>query len=89
MKAYTDMPFDFLGDKPGEEAPIREVLVYGWDENKYVTLSVMGLLAEVKAGYIYPKPARVGEVKAVDTKLYKYLSYEERETIWGGDASWT
>lgn len=31
MRTYTDYPMTHLGDTPGKEAPIREVLVHGWE----------------------------------------------------------
>jgi len=69
--AYTDYPFVWLGDAEGEEAPIRQVLVMPCTDgfNKYVTVQVIGLttghvcgIDQIKAGYIYEKPGRYGEV---------------------------
>lgn len=37
MKAYTDYPFEFLGDIKGELASVREINVLWWDGNKYAT----------------------------------------------------
>ncbi len=69
MKAFTDYPFPFLGDTVGEEAPIREVEIVSWYGNKYVDIKVGGILADVKAGYLYQAPGRLGEVPVVDTDL--------------------
>lgn len=60
--AWTDYPFDFLGDKPNFKAPVRPVWVVSYDGNKYVKIIVSGVEAEVKSGYIYEKPGRLGEV---------------------------
>lgn len=65
MKAYTDYPFTLLGDIAGQEAPIREIEVLWFDGNKYVRIRVEGIYEEIKYGYIYEKPGRLGEVKMV------------------------
>lgn len=65
MKAYTDYPFTFLGDVPHKEAPIRECVVVGYDGNKYCDIIVEGQRTSIKAGYIYTKPGRCGDVPAV------------------------
>lgn len=81
MKAYTDYPMTHLGDESGKKAPIREVFIHGWDGDKYVYLTVEGTVVSVKAGYIYPTPNRCGEVKAVNYKEYKSLSWREIEEL--------
>lgn len=68
MKAYTDYPFEFLGDEPYKTAPIRECTVVNYDGNKYCDILVEGRKANIKAGYIYQKHGRLGEVPAVDEK---------------------
>ena len=62
MEAYTDYPFTFLGDIPHNEAPIRKCIVITYDGNKYCDILVEGHRTNIKAGYIYTKPGRCGEV---------------------------
>lgn len=62
MKAYTDYPFVELGDISGEIAPIREIEVISYDFDKYCKIRVNGIDSEIKLGYIYQQPGRVGEV---------------------------
>lgn len=67
ISCWTDYPFVELGDLPGKQAPIRQVLVVGFDLNKYaVVLLEDGSYSTVKAGYLYQQPGRCGEVKCVN-----------------------
>lgn len=59
MRAWTDYPIVELGDTPGQEAPIREVTVLGWDGNKYAEVEVEGVRTSFKAGYLYLRPGRI------------------------------
>lgn len=61
MRAYTDCPFDFLGDVAGEEAPIRQVEVLYYDQDKRCKIVVEGVETEVKTGYLYTRPLRYEE----------------------------
>jgi len=63
-KYYTDYPFEFLGDIPGENAPIREIEVISYDGNKHTRIWVEGQETEIKSGYIYVRPGRLGEETA-------------------------
>jgi len=63
---YTDYPFIELGDKPNKEAPIRKVMPLSYDGNKYVKVLVDGVRSEIKAGYIYKKASRLGDVPHFD-----------------------
>ena len=65
MKAWTDYPFPELGDTPGHEAPVREITVLSYDGDKYCRISVDGVEFEIKAGYIYARPGRYGEVEVI------------------------
>lgn len=68
-KIYTDYSFVIqLGDKPRQQAPIREVKILAYDGNKYVTIEVEGWLADVKFGYLYYEPKRCGETPFVTPK---------------------
>jgi hypothetical protein len=69
-KLYTDYPFVELGDKPYTIAPIRECKFVAFDGNKYVTVDVEGHRLEVKAGYIYTKAGRNGEVPVFQIKSF-------------------
>lgn len=76
MKAYTDYPFMELGDKPHQEAPIRCVTVLNYDGNKYCEVAIevpcgatyKKVILELKAGYLYKSPGRLGEVEQINTK---------------------
>jgi len=85
MKAYTDYPILELGDISGERAPIREVQVISYDLNKYCRIEVGGIQTEVKRGYLYTKPGRCGEVKAIDTRKCKT---SRGKHIWKIEKAW-
>ena len=61
-KAWTDYPIIELGDISGSEAPVREVVVTGYDGDKYAYVTVDGVETSFKAGYLYSKAGRYGEV---------------------------
>jgi len=63
MRAWTDYPFSELGDTPGEQAPVRNVLVLFWDDDKYVTIVVEGVMVEVKIGYLFADKALTERVR--------------------------
>lgn len=65
MKAWTDYPFTQLGDEDGKEAPVREIEVLSYDDDKYCRISVCGCEDEIKAGYIYQREGRYGEVPQI------------------------
>ena len=73
MKAWTDYPFMNLGDKSGEEAPVREITVLSYDEDKYCRVQVGDFEEEIKAGYIYLVHGRLGEVPALTSAQLKLL----------------
>lgn len=79
MIAYTDYPFEFLGDTPNWCGPIREIEVLSYDRNKYCRIIVEGWYAEIKRGYIYQQPGRLLEVDQVSEedlgKLPNHLDY--------------
>ncbi len=68
MKAYTDYPFDFLGDVISVEAVIRECDVISYDGDKYCKIIVEGIETEIKSGYLYSKCGRFGEVPVINIK---------------------
>ena len=65
MKAWTDYPFAELGDTQGREAPVREITVLSYDNDKYCRILVDGSEFEIKAGYVYSSPGRYGEVEVM------------------------
>lgn len=73
ITCWTDYPFVELGDVAGKTAPIRHVRVISFDNNKYARVSLIGtggvdrwdVECFVKAGYLYSKPGRLGDVKQV------------------------
>lgn len=73
MKAYTDYPFEELGDIAYKGAPVREVKILSYDNDKYCEIEVEGILTEVKSGYLYKSPGRYGEVPFVEVKDLEML----------------
>jgi len=73
MKAWTDYPFASLDDAPGQQAPIREVDVLSYDGNKYCRILVKGYCEQVKAGYLYQRPGRAGEVPSLTRRQLSLL----------------
>ena len=67
MQAWTDYPFQELGDKPFVEAPVREVKIISYDDNKYCKVKIKGYRyqLEVKSGYLYQTEGRLGEVQGI------------------------
>lgn len=66
MRAYTDYPILSLGDVAGEEAPIREVIILYYDQDKRCKVLVGGVEEEIKTGYLYTKPVRSDEAYEKD-----------------------
>lgn len=62
IKCWTDYPFVSLGDVAGELAPVRHLLVLGFDNNKYATVMCLatGQVESIKAGYLYRRATRYG-----------------------------
>lgn len=71
MKAFTDYPILELGDKSGEEAPVRVCEVIKYDQDKYCEVLVDGVTTEIKSGYIYSQKGRCGEVPVIDLNLLR------------------
>jgi hypothetical protein len=69
---WTDYPFVELGDIAYQKAPIRHVKVLEFDQNKYVTVQLIDEpntpVLEVKAGYLYRKHGRYGQVPHVSLR---------------------
>lgn len=67
MKAWTDYPFEQLGDIAYQKAPIREVIIISYDDNLYCKVNVKGVngVFEVKCKYLYQKEGRCGEVPMI------------------------
>lgn len=79
-KAFTDYPFTFMGDVSGEEAPIREVTIIGYDDDKYcqIVIEIDGaeIKTEVKSGYLYTEEGRCGDVPCVDVSKLNEHEYD-------------
>ena len=80
MKAYTDYPFDVLGDKLWQKAPIREVSVIAYDGDKYCAVCIENHIIWIKACYIYESYGRFEEVPQVSVLKYKDLPSELNAT---------
>ena len=65
MMAWTDYPFTEWGDTKGKPAPIRPVQVMAFDGDKYAKVEFENQVLEVKAGYLYRRPGRLGTVEKV------------------------
>lgn len=73
MTYYTDYPITELGDESGKIAPIRPCEIISYDGDKYVDVRVGGVVTNFKAGYVYLKRGRCGEVPSVPYhKLRRY-----------------
>ena len=77
MKAWTDYPFTWLGDTAGQIAPVREIEVLSYDQDKYCKIMVCGQREEIKAGYVYQKEGRCGEVPAINRRQLALLPKTE------------
>lgn len=75
ITCWTDYPFTELGDVAGKEAPIRRVRAVSYDQDKYVKVKVLGysLTTDVKRGYLYRTPGRLGEVKNVTRRKFERM----------------
>ena len=73
MKAWTDYPFNWLGDEEGKCAPVREIKVLSYDGDKYCTIEVDGDVDEIKPCYIYQRKGRCGEVPNLTKKQLEKL----------------
>jgi hypothetical protein len=75
VSAWTDYPFVELGDIPFKPAPIRHALVLSYDQDKYAKIYVQGhdLVTEVKWGYLYRKPGRLGQVKNISRRKFERM----------------
>ena len=77
MQAWTDYPFTRLGDAPNIEAPVRRITVKSYDGDKYCRIRVGRFSEEIKAGYIYQTPGRLGEVPPITRAQLVALKLKE------------
>jgi hypothetical protein len=75
--AFTDYPL--YHREAGKLAPIRKVEVLSFDGNKYVKIKYRGRLFEIKAGYLYIKYGRYGEVPRIKLKTIPIISTDDWE----------
>lgn len=73
FKFWTDYPVVELGDTEGQIAPVRECDVIAYDGDKYCTVIVGGVTTSFKAGYIYTRPGRCGEVPPITRRVLSQL----------------
>ena len=76
MLAWTDYPIGVLGDLANEPAPIRQVDVLAYDQDKHclvVVLSEPPVYAVIKTGYIYQNRGAHGEQPAITRRMLSYL----------------
>lgn len=78
MKAWTDYPFTWLGDTAGQEAPVREIEVLSYDANKYCRIMISDEEDEIKAGYIYQREGRCGEVPTITRRQLAMLVHNAK-----------
>lgn len=84
IKAYTDYPIVAFGDIEGEEAPIREGYIVGYDGSLYCDFYLkdengFGFIERIKSGYIYKRPARTklnGPAPEYFSKNYLYDNFK-------------
>ena len=78
MKAWTDYPFVELGDTPHKPAPVRQIEIVAYDQNKYITVIVEDnqtrLKTSIKSGYAYVAAGRYGEVASVTDEQLSCLN---------------
>jgi len=76
--AFTDYPFDDLGDDLLKEAPIRRIKILTYDRNKYCNVLVYytdadgdarAYVTSIKSGYCYQNQVRLMDN---DAKLFSY-----------------
>ena len=73
MTAWTDYPMYWLSDEVDKPAPIRQVEVLSYDGDKRCMIEIMGRRAEIKSGYLYQAPGRIGEVPALTPQMLATL----------------
>lgn len=77
ITCWTDYPFEELGDKAYEEAPIRRARVTSYDGDKYASIIVEGIELSVKRFYLYRKPSRLCVGKTINRrKLERMIPYK-------------
>ena len=84
VTAWTDHPFSLLGDREQDLAPVREVEVISYDGDKRCVIRVHGhdgsyFTAEIKSGYIYRRPGRIGKVPGITKEQLASVSMAECE----------
>ena len=87
ITCWTDYPFEELGDTAGQKAPIRHVTVLSYDGNKYATVSLDGydVTSSVKAGYLYRRCGRLGQVKQINRRKLERMVSSNAEVKGCGD----
>jgi len=76
IKAWTDYPLIEKGDIANKEAPIRECVILSYDKDKYCWVlfpDLNNFTIEIKAGYLYSKSGRCGDVPTIPIKRLEKL----------------
>jgi hypothetical protein len=76
VKAFTDYPILELGDRAFVEAPVRACEILSYDGDKYCKISVGGVETTIKAGYLYEKSGRYGEVPRIRLNQLERMTNE-------------
>ena len=82
ITGWTDYPIIQIGDISGKKAPIRRIRVLSFDNNKYAKVEILGygVTVEIKAGYLYSKSGRCGNVKTISfRKLERMIPVVQSE----------
>ena len=70
IECFTDYPIATLGDAPGKMAPVRKAIAMSYDGNKYCRVQIEDEVLEIKAGYLYTNPVRLGQNEnRIDVRL--------------------
>lgn len=73
LLAWTDYPFEALGDTPRQPAPIRRAEVIASDGDVYVWAVVASRLFLVKRWYFYQQPARPSYAEDNERVRHRWL----------------
>ena len=76
-QAWTDYPFEELGDEPYKDAPIRKVEVLNWAKDVYCLVKVEEFKITM---YLYRKPFRMKTSEGYPR--FKVMQMTNNEPVW-------